>query len=305
MTSACSKEPFGANGVWWGYFHPGFVGSLDPEPSRCRRTDGKKWRCSRDAVPDQKYCERHINRGRHRSRKPVERHGGHCKASTPSVVSRNHAQSSPDNTSTSHSWMVDHQETTQELYSLDEPFNQLRDYSVANNSLVGPLELYYLQNQTQSHTDCSTIVWTGEGEMQCKRSQVSLSLPMSSPDFSSSTSSPAPETFSPLHMRLGLGGNPNEKNPAEEMNWKPSYWESNSIGGPLGEALTSPNEQSLLSLMNDGWAMSPPRITSSTSNAMQSAAISSVSSSSANDLMVETHTTDGFGCCFLAGANTE
>lgn len=49
---------------------------MDPEPGRCRRTDGKKWRCSRDAVPDQKYCERHINRGRHRSRKPVEGHTG-------------------------------------------------------------------------------------------------------------------------------------------------------------------------------------------------------------------------------------
>ncbi|KAM0073003.1 putative transcription factor interactor and regulator C3H-WRC/GRF family [Helianthus debilis subsp. tardiflorus] len=31
---------------------------------RCRRTDGKKWRCSRDAMADQKYCERHMNRGR-------------------------------------------------------------------------------------------------------------------------------------------------------------------------------------------------------------------------------------------------
>ncbi|XP_047983955.1 growth-regulating factor 2-like [Salvia hispanica] len=44
----------------------------DHEPGRCRRTDGKKWRCSRDAIADHKYCERHVNRGRHRSRKPVE-----------------------------------------------------------------------------------------------------------------------------------------------------------------------------------------------------------------------------------------
>eukprot|EP00252_Welwitschia_mirabilis_P013937 TRINITY_DN3088_c0_g1_i3.p1 TRINITY_DN3088_c0_g1~~TRINITY_DN3088_c0_g1_i3.p1 ORF type:complete len:603 (-),score=61.55 TRINITY_DN3088_c0_g1_i3:625-2433(-) len=44
----------------------------DSEPGRCRRTDGKKWRCSRDAAPDQKYCERHMHRGRPRSRKPVE-----------------------------------------------------------------------------------------------------------------------------------------------------------------------------------------------------------------------------------------
>ncbi|XP_073292858.1 uncharacterized protein [Primulina huaijiensis] len=44
----------------------------DPEPGRCKRTDGKKWRCSRDVAPQQKYCERHLHRGRPRSRKPVE-----------------------------------------------------------------------------------------------------------------------------------------------------------------------------------------------------------------------------------------
>ena len=37
---------------------------MDPELGRCRRTDGKKWRCSKDVVPDQKYCERHMHRGR-------------------------------------------------------------------------------------------------------------------------------------------------------------------------------------------------------------------------------------------------
>lgn len=44
----------------------------DAEPGRCKRTDGKKWRCSRDVAPHQKYCERHLHRGRPRSRKPVE-----------------------------------------------------------------------------------------------------------------------------------------------------------------------------------------------------------------------------------------
>jgi len=65
--------------VGWSAFHLGYPGNnTDPEPGRCRRTDGKKWRCSRDAVADQKYCERHINRGRHRSRKPVEGQTGHA-----------------------------------------------------------------------------------------------------------------------------------------------------------------------------------------------------------------------------------
>ena len=68
--------------VGWGSFHLGFSNNTDPEPGRCRRTDGKKWRCSRDAVADQKYCERHMNRGRHRSRKPVEGQTGHAVSGT-------------------------------------------------------------------------------------------------------------------------------------------------------------------------------------------------------------------------------
>ncbi|KAI9097515.1 hypothetical protein K1719_025286 [Acacia pycnantha] len=49
-----------------------FSSSSDAEPGRCRRTDGKKWRCSRDVAPNHKYCERHMHRGRPRSRKHVE-----------------------------------------------------------------------------------------------------------------------------------------------------------------------------------------------------------------------------------------
>lgn len=83
LATVCPTGSLRHNAAWWGYIHPGYVGNADPEPGRCCRTDGKKWRCSRDAVPDQKYCERHINRGRHRSRKPVEGHGGHAKKSMP------------------------------------------------------------------------------------------------------------------------------------------------------------------------------------------------------------------------------
>ncbi|KAG4996319.1 hypothetical protein AAZX31_10G063500 [Glycine max] len=54
--------------------------ALDPEPGRCRRTDGKKWRCSKDTVAGQKYCDRHMHRGRNRSRKPVEQREGSLSA---------------------------------------------------------------------------------------------------------------------------------------------------------------------------------------------------------------------------------
>ncbi|XP_015889267.4 growth-regulating factor 5 isoform X2 [Ziziphus jujuba] len=62
--------PVGA--VGWNCFQMGMGRKIDPEPGRCRRTDGKKWRCSKEAFPDSKYCERHMHRGKNRSRKPVE-----------------------------------------------------------------------------------------------------------------------------------------------------------------------------------------------------------------------------------------
>ncbi|KAL4366573.1 hypothetical protein GQ457_05G013940 [Hibiscus cannabinus] len=70
-----SLYPYGYlphNSLGWGSFHLRYTSKTDPEPGRCRRTDGKKWRCSWDAVANKKYCEKHINRGRHRSRKHVE-----------------------------------------------------------------------------------------------------------------------------------------------------------------------------------------------------------------------------------------
>ncbi|KAK6125341.1 hypothetical protein DH2020_040910 [Rehmannia glutinosa] len=81
-----SLYSYGSPGSYASNFR--FSGSNDPEPGRCRRTDGKKWRCSRDAVPDQKYCERHINRGRHRSRKPVEGHTGHAVSGSTTAASK-------------------------------------------------------------------------------------------------------------------------------------------------------------------------------------------------------------------------
>ncbi|KAI8008868.1 Growth-regulating factor 1 [Camellia lanceoleosa] len=69
-TCAPSENPL--HSVWWGSFEMGYGIKVDPEPGRCRRIDGKKWRCSKEAHPDSKYCERHMHRGTHRLRKPME-----------------------------------------------------------------------------------------------------------------------------------------------------------------------------------------------------------------------------------------
>ncbi|KAL6996264.1 hypothetical protein U1Q18_006400 [Sarracenia purpurea var. burkii] len=71
-SSIVSSRFFPHQPIGWGSFQMGFGRKADPEPGRCRRTDGKKWRCSKEAHPDSKYCERHMHRGRNRSRKPVE-----------------------------------------------------------------------------------------------------------------------------------------------------------------------------------------------------------------------------------------
>ncbi|KAF6140525.1 hypothetical protein GIB67_035552, partial [Kingdonia uniflora] len=73
MDSSISSRLFPQQPMSWGCFQMGGYGrKIDPEPGRCRRTDGKKWRCSKEAYIDSKYCERHMHRGKSRSRKPVE-----------------------------------------------------------------------------------------------------------------------------------------------------------------------------------------------------------------------------------------
>ncbi|CAK7356527.1 unnamed protein product [Dovyalis caffra] len=72
LESSLASRVFPHQPIGWGCFQAGFGRKADPEPGRCRRTDGKKWRCSKEAYPDSKYCERHMHRGRNRSRKPAE-----------------------------------------------------------------------------------------------------------------------------------------------------------------------------------------------------------------------------------------
>ncbi|RYQ88767.1 hypothetical protein Ahy_B09g095768 isoform D [Arachis hypogaea] len=89
LDSSISSRLFPHHPIGYAYFQMGFGRKVDPEPGRCRRTDGKKWRCSKEAYPDSKYCERHMHRGRNRSRKPVE-----ISSSSTTNVMNHHHQSS-------------------------------------------------------------------------------------------------------------------------------------------------------------------------------------------------------------------
>ncbi|KAF3950295.1 hypothetical protein CMV_023932 [Castanea mollissima] len=84
---AASHSRLGGSG-----FNLRLSNGTDPEPGRCKRTDGKKWRCSRDVAPDHKYCERHLHRGRPRSRKPVEIH-----AKNENIINSNNNSSNNNN----------------------------------------------------------------------------------------------------------------------------------------------------------------------------------------------------------------
>ncbi|KAL6127502.1 hypothetical protein ACLB2K_070867 [Fragaria x ananassa] len=80
-SSSISQSPLSGGG-----FNLRLSNSTDPEPGRCKRTDGKKWRCSRDVAPDQKYCGRHLHRGRPRSRKHVEIHANNTAAAAATMT---------------------------------------------------------------------------------------------------------------------------------------------------------------------------------------------------------------------------
>ncbi|KNA07226.1 hypothetical protein SOVF_173810 [Spinacia oleracea] len=87
--------PYQTSPLGWNPYQMGYGKKIDPEPGRCRRTDGKKWRCSKEAYPDSKYCERHMHRGKNRSRKPVE-----SSLSSPLNTTNNNSCSNNNNSAT-------------------------------------------------------------------------------------------------------------------------------------------------------------------------------------------------------------
>ncbi|KAH9713591.1 Growth-regulating factor 5 [Citrus sinensis] len=124
--------------VGWGCFQVGFGRKADPEPGRCRRTDGKKWRCSKEAYPDSKYCERHMHRGRNRSRKPVEAQAL-TSSSVPNISSSSTASNPNPNPSSS----------LNKKLSINTPISSVSSsYPFSPSSSISP-ELYAYQDPSQ------------------------------------------------------------------------------------------------------------------------------------------------------------
>ncbi|KAM1048338.1 hypothetical protein ACFX1X_027798 [Malus domestica] len=367
-----SLYPYGLSGpsnptsIAWGAYHLGFSGNNDPEPGRCRRTDGKKWRCSRDAVADQKYCERHINRGRHRSRKPVEGQPGQAVSGT------SNSKRVPMNSSMSTSVMpssgvssslttaqqqfkslqpavavnpsadafVNRMQGQQGVSVMSAPTLKLKSNKstynigkqeflveeasqaefglVSTDSLLNPSHRNsYISKDfsgsfhqdTQDHhplrqfmddwpkdQSCHSVS-TWPEEVKSDWTQLSMSIPMASSEFSSSSSSPKHEKlalsplrlsreFEPAQMNLGISNDISESS-QKQTNWIPIAW-GNSMGGPLGEVLTKTtsggskvciNSKSPLGLLNEGWDGSP-QLGSSPTGVLQKSTFCSLSNSS-------------------------
>ncbi|KAL4565356.1 hypothetical protein LXL04_029448 [Taraxacum kok-saghyz] len=88
-----------------------FSNGSDPEPWRCRRTDGKKWRCAKDVGPNQKYCDRHAHKTRSRSRKPVDTN---TNTNTNHISNNHHHPATPSSTQQTmcHEWFIKSGTTT-------------------------------------------------------------------------------------------------------------------------------------------------------------------------------------------------
>lgn len=154
----------------------------------------------------------------------------------------------------------------------------------------------FFNNWPKNQSDSSSVSWSNSNlDLQSDRTQLSISIPMATSDFRSSTSSPANDklTLSPLKssqeldpIQMGLGvGNVMDEPNNRQANWIPISWES-SMGGPLGEVLHSTNNNggdsnssAMLNLMTEGWDNSPS-LGSSPTGVLQKTAFGSFSNSS-------------------------
>lgn len=127
---------------------------------------------------------------------------------------------------------------------------------------------HFMDDWPKNRSDSSAVAWPEIEETHLDRTQLSISIPMSS-DFSSTSPTQEKLALSPLRlsreldpieMSLGVGRFPNEPS-QRQANWIPISWESSSMGGPLGEALNHTNSTSgnyknasaALNLMTSGW----------------------------------------------------
>lgn len=203
------------------------------------------------------------------------------------------------------------------LFPLPRQRNPFEDERAAPQP--NPLR-HFFDDWPKGQSNRSVISWPEVEEIQSDRTQLSISIPMASSEFSSSSSSPARERAAalsskisreadPTHMGLGVG--------QREASWIPISWES-SMGGPLGEVLnktSNPNcgghsknpSPSSLNLMTEAWDNTSPGVGSSPTGVLQkSTAFASLSGSTGSSPRADanrvTHDSTGSLCDNLLGS---
>ncbi|KAL9398997.1 hypothetical protein Peur_007958 [Populus x canadensis] len=227
--------------------------AMDPEPGRCRRTDGKKWRCSRDVVAGHKYCERHLHRGRNRSRKPVENPTPTISTNTTCIGiggAGGTASAAAFNCSTTPT-ISEVVNETHFSHTLESPSIHLNNSSkTESKGLIGPPPPNEVGNRSDGH-----ILWhffddwprsvdesdnMNAGSSMNSLKCLSVSMPGNSP-------------ASDVSLKLSTGNNIAEEEPVpapiprgNTSNWAAAGWGTKitnqvvtSMGGPLAEALRS------------------------------------------------------------------
>ncbi|KAL1201293.1 Growth-regulating factor 4 [Cardamine amara subsp. amara] len=211
-------------------------GAMDPEPGRCKRTDGKKWRCSRDVVAGHKYCDRHIHRGRNRSRKPVETTTTTTTTAASSFVLGEELGHGPNN-----NHFFSSSGSSQHLHLNQSCSSDMKQESNNCNNNKRPYE---------AHSGFSNVR-SDDGHIlrhffdDWPRSSDSTSSPMSSATCHLSISMPGNNTSSDVSLKLSTGNEEEEENmrnnnnEREQLNWWSNGGNHHNMGGPLAEALRS------------------------------------------------------------------
>ncbi|KAJ4895704.1 Growth-regulating factor 4 [Raphanus sativus] len=226
-------------------------GAMDPEPGRCKRTDGKKWRCSRDVVGGHKYCDRHIHRGRNRSRKPVETT---AKTATTNAAATNAPSSfvlgeelghgpnklffssGSSHHSSQHLHLNNHQSCSSDIKQ-ESNNNNKRPYGVHSGFSNGRSDDGHILRPFFDDWPRSTDYTSSP--MSSSTCHLSISMPGNPSSDVSLKLSTGNEEEEEANMR-----NKNEREQQQSMNWWSSGGNHNNMGGPLAEALRSASSTS-------------------------------------------------------------
>ncbi|KAL8535625.1 hypothetical protein ACS0TY_011304 [Phlomoides rotata] len=232
-------------------------GPSDPEPWRCKRTDGKKWRCSRDVAPDLKYCERHAHKSRPRSRKLVEV-SSHKPLIPPANAALQTPSLSPADQTRCVEWFMKGGSSTHVMHlsssslssrmelNRDDDFMSLNPYIPDTSNLHrDPNPVFDPKMKTLTQTRHFIDAWEKEGGYQGMRSKglsasLSSKFPIS-PSSSSLSLSMCGGDYDSSKGDLGIGMMSSERE--NEGVLKPQWM---NPGGPLGEALCLGNASSNL-----------------------------------------------------------